>query len=332
MHAGRRFTLTEVIFWTRRDIYLFVEFTMIPTALYYFFDIRWLVIPWVAIALIGTAAAFVVGFKNTQTYNRLWEARQIWGSIINTSRTWGVMVRDTVATDKAEIQTLVYRHLAWLTALRYQMREPRNWENMQLKSNREFARFYKVPEKETPLESELAKFLSEEELAYALSKKNRATHIIGLQSKHLGKLRQEGKISDFDFIELERTLALLYDHQGRSERIKNFPYPRQFATVNQMFVRLFAGVLPFGFLQEFGKLTDELGEGFIWLTVPCAVTVGWVFYLMERIGEATENPFEGSANDVPISNISRTIEIDLREMLDERNIPPATVPQNNILL
>lgn len=332
MHAGRRFTLSEVIYWTRRDIYLFIEFSFIPTALYYFFDVRWLVIPWVAIALIGTAAAFVVGFKNTQTYNRLWEARQIWGSIINTSRSWTVLSRDTIDTDKKEIQVLVYRHLAWLTALRYQMREPRTWENMRLRSNIEYARIYNVPEKEIPLEQELAKFLGADEQAYVLGKKNRATHIIALQSRHLKRLKDAGRISDFDYIELQRTLAQLYDHQGRSERIKNFPYPRQFATVNQMFIRLFVGVLPFGFLQEFGKLTTELGDAFIWLTMPCAIIVGWVFHLMERIGESTENPFEGGPNDVPITNISRTIEIDLREMLDEVNLPPATTPQNNILL
>lgn len=77
MHSGRRFTLQQVIYWTRRDIYFFIIIATIPTALYYFFDIKWLVIPWVAIGLIGTAAAFLVGFKNTQTYNRLWEARQI---------------------------------------------------------------------------------------------------------------------------------------------------------------------------------------------------------------------------------------------------------------
>ena len=332
MHSGRRFTLQQVIYWTRRDIYFFIIISTIPTALYYFFDIKWLVIPWVAIGLIGTAAAFLVGFKNTQTYNRLWEARQIWGGIINTSRAWGILVKDTVKTDKPEIQTLIYRHLAWLTALRYQMREPRLWENTQLKSNLEFARYFKVPEKETPLEVELKKFLSNEELTYILSKKNRATQIISLQSKHLRLLKESGKLSEFDFIELERTLTVLYDHQGKSERIKNFPYPRQFATINQMFIRLFISILPFGILQEFGKLAVEVGENFIWATVPCSLIVGWVFHVMERIGESTENPFEGGANDVPISNISRTIEIDLREMLDEQNIPPATVPENNILM
>jgi putative membrane protein len=332
MHSGRRFSLKEVIYWTRRDIILFAIIATIPTALYYFLNIKWLVIPWVAIGLIGTAAAFLIGFKNTQTYNRLWEARQIWGSIINTSRAWGILVKDMVKSEQTEIQTLIYRHLAWLTALRYQMREPRLWENAELKSNKEYARFFKVPEKETPLETELKKFLSNEELTYILSKKNRATQIISLQSKHLRLLKESGKLSEFDFIELEKTLTTLYEHQGKSERIKNFPYPRQFATVNQMFIRLFISVLPFGILQEFGKLTKDLGDEFIWVTVPCSLVVGWVFYMMERIGEATENPFEGSANDVPISNISRTIEIDLKEMLDETNIPPATVAENNILM
>lgn len=332
MHAGRRFTFTEVVIWTRRDTYNFIIVSFIPTSLYYFFNIKWLVIPWVAIALVGTAAAFVVGFKNTQTYNRLWEARQIWGGIVNSSRAWGILVKDTIKSDKSELQSLVYRHLAWLTALRYQMREPRAWENMQLKSNIEYSEFYKIPERETTLEEELKKYLSPEELTYILGKKNRATQIISLQSTHLRKLRETNKISELDFIELEKMLVTLYDHQGKSERIKNFPYPRQFATINQMFIRLFEFMLPFGILQEFGKLTKELGDPFIWLTVPCSVIVGWVFYIMERIGESTENPFEGGPNDVPISNISRTIEIDLRDMMDEKDLPAPTTAVNNILM
>ena len=332
MHSGRRFKLGEVIYWTRRDIYYFILFATVPTILYYFFAVKWLVIPWVAIALVGTATAFIVGFKNTQTYNRLWEARQIWGSIINTSRAWGILARDTVKADEQEIQTLIYRHIAWLTALRYQMREPRVWENMTLKSNVEYAQFFKIPEKETPLEEELKKFLSSEEMGFILTKKNRATQLIALQSKHLKQLKETGKLSELDFIELERTLTLLYDHQGKSERIKNFPYPRQFATINQMFIRLFVGMLPFGILHEFGKLSDSFGAWFVWITIPCSVVVAWVFHVMERIGESTENPFEGGANDVPISSICRTIEIDLRDMLDEKDLPSPLAAVNNILM
>lgn len=332
MHAGKRFTFKQVVYWTRRDIYLLAIISTIPTALYYFFDIKWLVIPWVAIGLVGTAAAFIVGFKNTQTYNRLWEARQIWGGIINSSRALGLMAKDFIDQDIFESRKIIYRHIAWLTALRYQMREPRAWENMDLQSNKEFRNYYSTPEYESPLEEELKKYLSADEMTYVLTKKNRATHIISLQSKELRRLRLAGKITEFEFLEFEKLLAELYNHQGKSERIKNFPYPRQFATINQMFIRLFMTMLPFGILQEFGKMSHDLGEAFIWATVPCSLIVSWVFYMMERIGEATENPFQGGPNDVPISNISRTIEIDLREMLDEQNIPAPITPVNDILM
>lgn len=332
MHAGRRFTLKQVVYWTRRDIWFFVIYSTLITALYFFLHLNWLIIPWVAIGLVGTAAAFLIGFKNTQTYNRTWEARQIWGAIVNSSRTWGILVKDTVNGGDEEIRKLFYRHFAWLTALRYQLREFRIWETTQLASNIEFAHFYTVPEKETKLEDELSKYLSEDELKFILTKKNKAAQLIAMQSAHLRKLRDSGKISDLDFIELERTLSAFYENQGKSERIKNFPYPRQFATVNQMFVRLFIAILPFGIIQEFSKLSTSVGEYFVWATVPCTVIVAFVFHLMERIGEATENPFEGGANDVPISAISRGIEIDLRDMLNEKDLPSPLAPKNDILL
>ena len=122
--------------------------------------------------MVGTAAAFLIGFKNTQTYARLWEGRMIWGSIVNASRTWGVLARDTVNNDTAATKELIYRHFAWLTALRYQLREPRIWETQELKSNKEFADYFQVPEKQTKLEDELRKYLSEKDLSYILTKKN----------------------------------------------------------------------------------------------------------------------------------------------------------------
>jgi putative membrane protein len=123
-------------------------------------------------------------------------------------------------------------------------------------------------------------------------------------------------------------LADLYDHQGKCERIKNFPYPRQFATLNLFFVWLFVGLVPFGLLQEFA----ELGPNFAWMTIPASVIVSWVFHTMDKIGESSENPFEGGPNDVPITALSRTIEIDLRELLGEQDIPPALQAVNDILM
>ncbi|MCY1066110.1 bestrophin family ion channel [Nannocystis sp. RBIL2] len=117
-------------------------------------------------------------------------------------------------------------------------------------------------------------------------------------------------------------------HRGKCERIKNFPYPRQFATLNLLFVWLFIALVPLGLLQEFSKL----GDGFVWLTIPAGVIVAWVFHTMDKIGESTENPFEGGPNDVPITAIARAIEVDLREMLGQKDLPPLLQPRGEILM
>ncbi len=312
--------------------------SIIPTALFYFLEWDWLAIPWVPVALIGTATAFISGFKNTQTYNRTWEARQIYGAIINNSRSLGIMVKDFIRTDdktkEAELhKTIIYRHFAWLTALRFQLRETKSWENIKTKSyNREYLRYYKVPEWESNLDEELKAFLSEDQRKYILSTKNRATQLLAQQSQQLKELHKQGIITDYNYVALETQLTNLFDQQGKCERIKNFPYPRQFSSINLYFTNVLCFLIPLGFIGELSKYIEKWGSEFIWMTVPLSILVGWVFLVLEQIGESTENPFEGSANDIPITQISRNIEIDLREMLGEKDLPPAIQPQNNILL
>jgi len=335
MNSGSLYKLQHFIPWTRNKIYYLIVISAIPTALFYFLELKWLAIPWVPVALVGTATAFIAGFRNTQTYNRLWEARQIWGAIVNSSRTWGIMVKGMVrdingAKEQDLHRTLVYRHFAWLTALRFQLRESRTWENVKTRSyNREYLKYYSVPEWEEKLEEELKKYLNDEDLSFILKKKNKAAQILALQSAQLRALNEEGKITDLNYVEMSALLKDLYDQQGKSERIKNFPYPRQFASINVMFVYLLSIILPLGFLNEFSKISAE----YVWLTIPISLIVGWVFFTLEQIGESTENPFEGSANDVPISSMSRGIEIDLRDMLGEEDLPPPLVAsKNNILM
>ncbi len=340
MHSGRNYRLKEALLWTRRDIYYHLFLAILATVLYHVLECHWMAIPWLPIALVGTAVAFIIGFKNNASYDRTWEARKAWGAIVNDSRAWGIEVKDFVTNKHAptplpgealesERRRLIYRHLAWLAALRYQLREPRAWEAISQAHNLEYRnKVFRVPEYDTPLDIELAKYLEPNELEIVLSRKNRATQIIGLQSGHLQKLLDQGLIEDFRHMELTKLLVAFYNHQGVCERIKNFPYPRQFATINLYFVHLFVVLVPFGMLREFEKLGDQ----FIWLTIPFSALVSWVFTTMERIGDSTENPFEGSANDVPITALSRTIEIDLRELLGETEVPEALKPVNDILM
>jgi ion channel-forming bestrophin family protein len=335
MHAGKRYTLYEFILWTRRDIYKLAIWAAVPTLLYHLFDFTFLSITWVPVALLGTAVSFIIGFKNNASYARLWEARQIYGAIINTSRAFGVMVRDFYPPAlSADVKTIFYRHFAWLTALRYQLREPRIWENGDDPANVEYRSFYSIPERESKLEDELKKYLSETELEYVLTKKNRATQIMALQSKHLNALAGAGKVSEFQQSQLQASITAFYDNQGKAERIKNFPYPRNFSSVATILLDIFILLVPFGLLNEFNKLgTGTFLEGHtIWLNIPFALLLTWVFNSLDKVGESSTNPFEGGANDVPISNISRTIEIDMRDMLDEQDLPAPVTAVNSILM
>lgn len=332
MHAGRYYSLKQTLHWTRKSIFIFIFTTTIPVILYEFVGIKWIAIPWFPIAIIGTAVAFYLGFKNNSSYDRLWEARKIWGAIVNASRSWGIMSLDYVTNLHAQNQLsdeelkkvhtrLIYRHIAWLKALTHQMHVKKEWEhNDKLSAD---ARKFLGTDVDTMTKAEFKDILSENEVEYVFTKKNIAAQLISLQSKDLRSIRVEGYIDDFRHTAMEAMLVELYTQQGKSERIKNFPFPRQYATMNLFFVWLFILLVPFGMLHEF----DALGRYYVWLTVPFSLIISWVFHTMEMIGDYSENPFEGLWNDVPINAISRGIEIDLRDMLDEENLPKPLLPK-----
>lgn len=336
MYIGKSYKLSEFIIWTRKSILILLSISIVPTVLYEVFEFKWLGISWTVVALLGTATAFIVGFKNTQTYNRTVEAQQIWTFILNASRSWGIMSRDFI-NNPEKSKLLIYRHFAWLAALRYEMRSYRIWETSQKKHNAEYQQFYyAIPENETSLEDELSKFLSTAELQYILKTRNKATQIMALQSKTLKKLFDEGEIAILQFVDFQRTIKDFYTQQGRSEQLKDSPYPRQYAIINTLLVHLFCFLLPFGLLKEFDKMNETvtgLAQGnMVWLVIPFSVIISWMYTSLGQVGESTENPFEGNANDVPISQISKIIEIDLKEILGESDLPEIPQPQHNIIL
>jgi len=335
MYTGKSYKLSEFIIWTRKSIYGLLLMGILPVMLYQYLDFKWLGISWTVVALLGTATAFIVGFKNTQTYNRTLEAQQIWTLILNASRSWGTMSRDFLSNPQ-KTKLLVYRHLAWLTALRYEMRSYRVWETSQKRHNAEYQQYYDVPEHQTTLREELSKYLDSNELHYILSSKNKATQIMSLQSKTLKELYDNQEIVVLQFVDMQRTIKDFFSQQGRSEQLKDSPYPRQYAIINTLLVKLFCFLLPFGLLKEFDKLNDSF-EGImkgnmVWFVIPFSVIISWMYTSLGQVGESTENPFEGNANDVPISQISRIIEIDLKEMLGETDLPPFLESKHNIIL
>ena len=330
MHAGRHYTVREILTWTRRETLVFLALGCVPLLLSAM-SLSPPRIPWQPLAVLGTAVAFVTGFKSNAAYGRLWEARKIWGGIVNTSRSFAFLARDFLA-DREGVGTsarIVHRHLAWLTALRHQLRQERAWESSGLTHNVEYRRStFSVVEHEISLEQELGSYLDSDDRERVLARKNRALALLDAQSAELARAARRGDLSEYRHVELTRHLSTLVDLQGKCERIKNFPYPRQFATLNLVFIWLFILLIPFGLYAELQRTVT----GWAWLTVPFTMVIAWVFHTMDKIGEASENPFEGGANDVPITAMSRGIEIDLRDLLGEADLPPALEPQHNILM
>ena len=309
-----------------------------------FHDI-WVDIPFLPVSILGTAVAFYIGFKNNSAYDRLWEARKIWGAIVNSSRMWGTSVKAFVSNQFADEnlsekelkqihQKLMYRHIAWLYTLRSQLLIPTSWEHTQQTGH--IGRLAEKRKKDfgvglfcddiTQMELEL--FLEKKEMDKVIDFQNTATQLIDNQSQDLKNLRKLGLIDDFRHMELQKLLNDFYTHQGKAERIKKFPLPRQYGNMSFIFVSLFIFLLPFGFISAF----HGLGETATWLAIPFVVLIGWVYIMMELIGDYSENPFEGLGNDIPMLSLCRIIEIDLREMLGETDLPPKIEAKEGVLM
>ena len=326
MYVNRYLSPLIVYYYSWRMV-LFSLFTgSMAIFVYSYLGWGWVAIPWLPVSLIGTATAFFVGFKNNQSYDRSWEARKIWGSITNHSRSFGAALRafashgqPDFADAEDDVKIMIYRHIAWLYALKNAMAQRTAWEHKDRASKRQRDALHKS---QTPCEIEIEKYLPAGEHIALKNKKNLSTQILDKQSQHLSRLREAGRVDAFQHVALQNLISSLYDEQGKSERIKNTPFPRQYATTSNLFIFVFMTLLPFGLLPQF----VELGERYMFLLIPFNMIVSWVFMFMEYVGDISENPFEGLLNDIPVGTIVRNIEIDLIDMLESEPTPERLQP------
>lgn len=343
MHIKKNYTVREIMFLSGKHFLWLIPYVVIMALLYRFTALSSFSIPWLPLSIIGTSVAFYVGFKNNQAYDRLWEARIIWGGIVNSSRMWGSNVKAFLVAngdslpdeDLAEIKkALVYRHLGWLYKLRNQLLEPTAWEHISLpgqygKDAREKTARAGIGLYGRDLTDDmLKKYLNSRDYQSLPSFKNAATQLIDIQSQELARFRKAGYLGEFEHVKLQGILDDFYDHQGKAERIKKTPFPRQFGSFGFIMICLFIVMLPFGFFSEFSKM----GSYGVWMAIPFLIVISWIYVLMELVGDYSENPFEGLENDVPMLSICRNIEIDLLQQMQEQQLPPSIQPINHVLM
>lgn len=331
MYVRRRIRPIEILRFAWRNLLYVLLWSTAVTALEVWLRSRGnsLGLPFAPLGTIGVAVAFYLGFKNSQSYDRLWEGRKIWGGIVNTSRTFAREVLTYVVLPASppeatrEVQKrLIYRHLAWINALRLQLRRTTIFDRENISH---------VPEVELPAAfgnaEQVVDLLPPEEVTSTLASANPAAQIARLQALDVARLCAGNAISEFRQVALMGSLRELTDLQGSCERIKNTPFPRQYAYFSFLFVWVFVHMLPFGVLHELGRAQTWS----LWLAIPLSVLMSWIYTTMEIVGDTSEDPFENYVNDVPMSAICRTIEIDLRQFLGEK-APAPLRPLNDVLL
>ena len=271
--------------------------------------IREVAIPILPVATLSTALAIFLSFRNNSAYDRWWEARKIWGLAVNYSRAWARQVTTFVSTNEvvpdklAEHfslrdfqQELVYRHIAFIHALRIFLRKQTDYSDIQ-------------------------PFIGENEYQRVVVADNPPNVLLQRQGERVAWALRGGLINHFHQIHLEQTLVEFNNIQGRCERIKNTPMPRQYNYFPRLFVFIHNTLLPFAFIGELE-----------WTAIPLSLVVAFIFLTLDLVGADIEDPFENRESDTPMTALSITIEGNLKEQLRERRLPEKLAPEDGVLL
>lgn len=294
--------------------YLWVEtlFSLVySSAIYYFHEHRDLeflgAFDFVPLGFFGTILSVFLAFRNNNAYGRWWEARQLWGQLVNVSRSFSTQVLTYLpqhAQDNkqlAEIQKqLIHRHIAFIHMMRMQLRKDVKIERVD-------------------------RYLPPDEISHLRNMPNPACAILAKQGEALQNLAAREFISDYRFVSFYENIQQFYDIIGACERIKNTPFPKEIDGFIRCLVWIMMLILP---LYMLGVFNDDLSK---LLIIPITTSISIIIGFANKAGEIMEDPFENRIHDIPLSSLCNTIEIDLLSQLGEGEIPPKHVPNHGVI-
>lgn len=268
----------------------------------HYFPLKLIHIPLGLITVPGTVIALLLGFRTNSAYDRWWEARIVWGAIVNDSRTWVrqlmtfIKYENQSSSDFENIKSMALRHVAWNYTLARHLR------------------------KQNPLE-DVARLIEGSELDEVEKKSNVPNSLLYIQGSEIKKLYENGKIDRYQFVQLDETLTKLTDSMGRCERIKNTVFPASYTLLVEILIYMWIVFLPFG-------LVDMIG----YILIPTTISLAFSFLVVERVAVYMQDPFENLPTDTAMLTLSRTIEINIKEELGEKNIPRPLLPEDGVLM
>lgn len=287
MLLKKRIPMRYVLGKIKVELGLVMAYTILFEIFHHYFINISVDIPIAIPTMVGTIISLLLAFKSNQAYDRWWEARIIWGSIVNESRT---LIRQVLtfykdpdfsveANDFKE--NFTKRQIAWCYSLGQALR------------NKDAIK---------PIKN----FITEEELNFVKNHQNIPNAILLLHARDLRNARKDKRFNTYQQVEIDNTLTRLCDAMGKCERIKNTIFPTTYSMYIRMTLCLFIVLLPFG-------LIDLLS----WFAIPLITIIGGTFFLIERMAIHLQDPFENRPTDTPVTAISNAIEKNLMQMLNE---------------
>lgn len=257
-------------------------------------------IPFQLPAILGTAISLLLAFNVNQSYDRWWEARKVWGAIVNDSRSFTLQLLQFVegAEEASEtVKKMAFRQIAWCYVLGQSLRA------------------------QSPLEPEQEALLTPDDLAFVKGQNNKSYALLALHSRDLKALYQSKSLNSFQQIQLDGTIVRLCDSMGKAERINNTVFPVTYRVFIHFFIYLFLIILSLALVETVGV--------FEILILPLIAST---FFLIEKTARHMQDPFRNKPTDTSVTAIARTIEINIRQILQDPEVPKPLTPETFYLM
>lgn len=280
----------------KREVFFMVLYTSLIAIVYDEFHFTRISIPLSVPMVLGTVISLLLAFRSSQAYDRWWEARMIWGAIVNDSRSLARQISTLIPATfdgddvKAFKSKFIYRQMAWCHSLTGHLR---------LRDGH----------------TGIGKFLQLDDESYLSNYANIPSAILELHGHDLNHALEKGWINEYQQVEIDKTLTRLCDSMGACERIKNTVFPSTYSLYIHMALNFFILLLPFALIQYFDLIM-----------IPLVVAIAVLFLLIEKMAIHLQDPFDNKPTDTPMITISNTIERDLKQMLRDKNLPEMNAP------
>jgi ion channel-forming bestrophin family protein len=226
--------------------------------------------------------AVLLVLRTNSGYERWWEARKLWGGIVNQSRNLAIKGVAYGPADAAWRERFVRWSAAFCHAARLSLRGQRSLEDLE-------------------------RVLGADDAAKAVAANHMPGYVALRIAELLGEARGQGNLDGYAFLELDRERASLIDHVGGCERILRTPLPRVHSIKLRRFILLYMLGLPFA-----------IGSSVVWVAVVPTVLVAYPLFAIDQIAQDLENPFStGCQSHLPLDGICRTIEGNLMALRDQ---------------